>query len=58
MQHGKIGFDLQVATLTDVSMMLKAKKAADQFIQKHEKLVQYVQLNERVKRLRSITTLN
>ena len=58
MQHGKIGFDLQVATLTDVPLMLKAKKAAEQFIQKREKLVQYVQLNERVKRLRSITTLN
>ncbi|HUY53505.1 MAG TPA: ATP-dependent DNA helicase RecG [Candidatus Dormibacteraeota bacterium] len=58
MQHGKIGFDLQIATLTDVPLMLKAKKAADQFILKKEKLLQYVQLNERVKRLRSITTLN
>ncbi len=58
MQHGKIGFDLQIATLTDVPLMLKAKRAADQFILKKEKLLQYVQLNERVKRLRSITTLN
>jgi ATP-dependent DNA helicase RecG len=58
MQHGKIGFDLQIATLTDVSLMIRARKAADKFIQKNEKLVQYVQLNERVKRLRSITTLN
>ena len=58
MQHGKIGFDLQVATLTDVPLMLKARKAAQQFILKKEKLVQYIQLDERVKRLRSITTLN
>jgi ATP-dependent DNA helicase RecG len=58
MQHGKIGFDLQIATLTDVPLMLQARKAADMFIRKHEKLLQYVQLNERVKRLRSITTLN
>lgn len=58
MQHGKIGFDLQVATLTDVPLMLQAKKAADMFIKKKEKLLQYVQLDERVKRLRSITTLN
>ncbi len=58
MQHGRIGFDLQIATLTDVPLMLKARKAADLFIKKQEKLLQYVQLNERVKRLRSITTLN
>jgi len=58
MQHGKIGFDLQIATLTDVPLMLKARKAADLFISKKEKLLQYVQLDERVKRLRSITTLN
>ena len=58
MQHGKIGFDLQVATLTDIPLMLKARKAAQQFILKKEKLIQYIQLDERVKRLRSITTLN
>jgi ATP-dependent DNA helicase RecG len=58
MQHGKIGFDLQVATLTNTSLMLSARKAATEFINRGESLLQYVQLNDRVKRLRSITTLN
>jgi ATP-dependent DNA helicase RecG len=58
MQHGKLGFDLQVATFTDVKLIVEARKAATEFINKDENLLQYVQLNERVNRLRSITTLN
>ncbi|HUC95939.1 MAG TPA: ATP-dependent DNA helicase RecG [Candidatus Saccharimonadia bacterium] len=58
LQHGKNNLDLQIADLTDIKMILLAKKAAEEFIEKGENLLQYVQLNERINRLRAITTLN
>jgi len=56
LQHGAL--DLRVAKLTDVRLIARARKAADQFIQQAESLLQYPQLNERVRALRAVTNLN
>lgn len=56
LQHGQL--DLRVATLTDTKLIMAAKSAAATFLTKREKLVQYKQLSDRVKLLRSITNLN
>jgi ATP-dependent DNA helicase RecG len=56
MQHGAL--DLRVATLTDVHLIAAARKAAQQFIDGGENLVQYPQLFDRVVRLRAVTNLN
>ena len=58
MQHGRDLIELKVATLTDQVLIMQARQAAQSFIDKKENLLQYVQLNERVNRLRSITNLN
>lgn len=56
MQHGEL--DLRVAKLTDVKLIASARQAAAEFLRRHEKLVQYTELNSRVTRLRAVTNLN
>ncbi len=57
-QHGHDGLDLKVAKLTDQDLIIEARRAATEFIDKKENLLQYVQLNKRVERIRSVTNLN
>ena len=56
LQHGQL--DLRVAQLSDVKLISQARIAAQQFIDKHEKLRQYSELHERIKRLRAVTNLD
>lgn len=56
MQHGQL--DLRVAKLTDTKLIAEARQAAQQFMDKHEDLVQYPYLYERVTSLRAVTALN
>ena len=56
MQHGEL--DLRIAKLTDVELIARAKQAAQTFVDKGEKLVQYKELCQRVTRLRAVTNLN
>jgi ATP-dependent DNA helicase RecG len=56
LQHGPL--DLRVANLGDVKLIASARRAAGEFIEKHESLLQYNYLNERVKKLRAVTNLN
>ncbi len=56
MQHGEL--DLRVAKLTDTKLIAAARQAAQAFIDKKERLVQYKQLSDRVNRLRAVTNLN
>ncbi len=56
MQHGQL--DLRIAKLTDVKLIASARQAAQEFIDRHEKLVQYKQLSHRVAKLRAVTNLN
>ncbi|HSW79934.1 MAG TPA: ATP-dependent DNA helicase RecG [Candidatus Saccharimonadales bacterium] len=55
-QHGQL--DLRVANLTDVHLIASARDAARMFIDNHEDLLQYPELNRRVSSLRAITNLN
>lgn len=56
MQHGAL--DLRVAKLTDTLLIANARRAAQEFIDKGENLLQYTQLYEHVTRLRAVTNLN
>jgi ATP-dependent DNA helicase RecG len=56
MQHGAL--DLRVAKLTDVQLIAAARKSAAEFLDRHENLVKYKELNVRVSRLRTVTNLN
>ncbi len=56
MQHGAL--DLRVAKLSDIKLIAAARNAAQQFIDRGEKLSKYPILNQRVKELRAITNLN
>ncbi len=56
MQHGQL--DLRIAKLSDARLIAAAKQAAQKFIDKSENLLQYKELAEQVKRLRSVTNLN
>jgi ATP-dependent DNA helicase RecG len=56
MQHGQL--DLRIAKLSDVKMIAAARRAAQEFIDRGENLLQYKQLHERVQRLRAVTNLN
>lgn len=56
MQHGQL--DLRIAKLTDVKLIVAARKAAQAFIDKNEDLLQYNVLYARVQRLRAVTNLN
>jgi ATP-dependent DNA helicase RecG len=56
MQHGQL--DLRIAKLTDVKLIAQARKTAQEFIDKEEKLINYKQLHKRVQSLRAVTNLN
>jgi ATP-dependent DNA helicase RecG len=56
MQHGEL--DLRIAKLTDTKLIAEARKSAQEFIDKHEDLVQYSYLYAQVSRLRAVTNLN
>jgi len=56
MQHGAL--DLRVAELTDTKLIAAARNAAQDFIDRKEKLQQYPHLDARVKVLRAVTNLN
>lgn len=56
LQHGAL--DLRIAKLTDSKLIALARNAAQQFIDKNEKLSKYSHLNNRVSALRAITNLN
>jgi ATP-dependent DNA helicase RecG len=55
-QHGAL--DLRVAQLSDTKLIASAVKAAKEFIQKQTNLLKYKELNDNVKRLRTVTNLN
>lgn len=55
-QHGAL--DLRVAKLTDTKLIAAARKAAQEFIEKKEKLSKYPHLDSKVSALRAITNLN
>lgn len=56
MQHGAL--DLRVAKLTDTHLIAAARNAALSFIDSGEDLLQYQQLESRVRELRAVTNLN
>ncbi len=56
MQHGAL--DLRVAKLTDIKLIAAARKAAQDFIDRGEDLLQYKQLHQHITRLRAVTNLN
>ncbi len=56
MQHGAL--DLRVANLTDTKLIAAARGAAQQFVEKREKIAKYPHLAARVQQLRAITNLN
>ncbi|HSX32192.1 MAG TPA: helicase-related protein, partial [Candidatus Saccharimonadales bacterium] len=56
MQHGAL--DLRVAKLTDIKLIASARKAAQDFIDRGEDLLQYKQLHRHITRLRAVTNLN
>jgi len=56
MQHGQL--DLRVAKLSDTKLIASARQSAQEFIEKQEDLLQYKQLKERIKTLRTVTNLN
>jgi ATP-dependent DNA helicase RecG len=56
MQHGAL--DLRVANLGDIKLIVAARNAAQEFIDKNEDLKKYPRLNSRVTTLRAITNLN
>ncbi len=55
-QHGAL--DLRIAKLSDSKLIALARKAAQDFIDRGEDLLQYKELHEHVTRLRAITNLN
>jgi ATP-dependent DNA helicase RecG len=55
-QHGAL--DLRIAQLSDTKLIASAVKAAKEFIQKRTSLLKYKELNDNVKRLRTVTNLN
>lgn len=56
MQHGQL--DLRIAKLSDTKLIATARKAAQDFIDKGEDLLQYKELHDRVQKLRAVTNLN
>ena len=56
MQHGQL--DLRIATLADIKLIARARSSAQEFIDKHEDITRYAELNQRVRRLRAVTNLN
>jgi ATP-dependent DNA helicase RecG len=56
LQHGAL--DLRVAKLSDTHLIASARHAAQTFIDRGEDLLQYEQLESRIRRLRAVTNLN
>jgi ATP-dependent DNA helicase RecG len=56
LQHGAL--DLRIARLDDLKLIRSARDAAQRFVDKHEDLLQYKELNNKVKALRAVTNLN
>lgn len=56
LQHGAL--DLRVVQLSDTKLIAEARKAAQEFIESGEDLLQYTELAARVTRLRAVTNLN
>lgn len=56
LQHGAL--DLRVAKLDDLNLIRSARDAAQSFVDKHENLLQYKELTNKVTALRSVTNLN
>ena len=55
-QHGQLA--LKIANFGDVKLLQSARRAAKQFMDKKENLLQYPRLLQRTNGLRSITNLN
>ena len=55
-QHGLL--DLRVAKLTDTKLIAAARQAAQEFIDKQEKLTKYPNLANKISSLRAVTNLN
>lgn len=55
-QHGQL--DLRIAQLTDTRLIARARRAAQEFIDKREYLAHYAALSTRVQRLRAVSSLN
>ncbi len=55
-QHGAL--NLQIASLADTRLIAKAQRAADEFIQSEDDLLQYKQLSANVEKYQRLTTLN
>lgn len=55
-QHGQL--DLRIAKLTDVKLIASARKAAQEFIDCGDDLLQYKELKAAVSKLRAVTNLN
>jgi ATP-dependent DNA helicase RecG len=55
-QHGQL--DLRIAELTDVKLIIRAKAAAQMYIDRRENLLQYPVTYQRVQRFRAVTNLN
>ncbi|HET7529155.1 MAG TPA: ATP-dependent DNA helicase RecG [Candidatus Saccharimonadales bacterium] len=55
-QHGAL--DLRIADLSDIRLIAAARGAAQEFIDKKEKLAKFPHLEQRVKSLRAVTNLN
>lgn len=55
-QHGQL--DLRIAKLSDVKLIVAARQAAQEFIDRGENLLKYRQLNDNVQKLRAVTNLN
>jgi ATP-dependent DNA helicase RecG len=56
LQHGAL--DLRIVKLSDTVLIAEARAAAQTFIDQGEDLLQYVELYEKVTRLRAVTNLN
>jgi len=56
LQHGAL--DLRVAKLDDLNLIRSARDAAQRFVDKHENLLQYKELTNKVTALRTVTNLN
>jgi ATP-dependent DNA helicase RecG len=56
MQHGAL--DLRIAQLSDTKLIAVGRQSAHNFIDRHENLLQYKELEKTVSRLRAVTNLN
>jgi ATP-dependent DNA helicase RecG len=55
-QHGAL--DLRVAKLSDTKLIATARKSAQEFIDRGERMLNYKELNSNVTRLRAVSNLN